>query len=326
MIISSSNSDLPIVFMFSGQGSQSYHMAKDMMQEIPEFRETMLHIDALTQARGRPSLLETLYNPTLNARDPFNDIRDSHPAIFMVEYALACALRENGIEPDIVVGASLGEVAAAAVAGVLTLESALELVLQQGAFLHQANIPGSLIAVLAEPHIHQTCDILRQHSEIAAINLHNNFLLAVTQANIPIVEARLKQGGETFLRLPVSIPFHSSAIEPLQPQSLALLNQHLYSTPEIPLYSCATCAPVNQFNAQHLWHVFRQAINVNQTVSNLENAGNYRYIDVGPNGTFGNLIKYNQAYSGESEIYPTLSPFGKDLQNWETLLFTFDYA
>ncbi|MCY7296754.1 acyltransferase domain-containing protein [Alteromonas sp. a30] len=326
MLASSSNGSLPIVFMFSGQGSQSYHMAKDMMQDIPEFQETMQQIDALIQASGRPSLLEKLYDPAVNAREPFNDIRYSHPAIFMVEYALATALRENGIEPDIVVGASLGEVAAAAVAGVLPLESALQLVIQQGEFLYQASIPGTLIAVLAEPEMQQRCDILRQHSEVAAINLHNNFLLAVTEANIPLVESRLKQSGETFLRLPVSIPFHSSAIEPLQQQSTVLLNQYTYSSPNITLHSCATSLPVTRFDSQHLWQVFRQPINLNQTVSHLENSGNYRYIDVGPNGTFSNLIKYNQAYSGKSEIFPILSPFGKDLQNWETLLFTFDYA
>lgn len=324
MLIPQSQCDYPIVFMFSGQGSQSYQMGKELYETVPEFRCEMDQIDAMIIAKGYPSLLAKLFDSTKSAQQPFNDIRDSHPAIFMVEYALAKALQASGIEPDYVLGASLGEVAAATIAGVLSLTDALEMVLQQGQLLHQAPIAGTLIAVLDHPEIQQDCPTLRQYSEIAAINLDSNFLLAVEQQHIPQVESALKQRGVTFLNLPVSIPFHASYIDPLQARTTAQLNQFRYHAAMIPLFSCATTGLVSVFDAQHLWQVFRGVINLNHTVGHLEQSGQFRYIDVGPNGTFGNLIKYNQYYSGESEIYPILSPFGKDLPNWQKLLFSLE--
>lgn len=324
MLIPQSNPDFPIIFMFSGQGSQSFHMGKDLYENVPEFKREMDQIDAMITASGRPSLLDKLYSPSVKPQQPFDDIRDSHPAIFMVEYALARALQANGIEPDYVLGASLGEVAAAAIAGAISLADALEMTWQQGQMLFQANIPGTLIAVLDEPQLQQTCPVLRQYSELAAINLHNNFLLAVTQQHLPKVEEALNARNVTFLKLPVKIPFHSSYIDTMQPATVQQLSQFPFKPLQTPLYSCATTQQVATFNAQHLWQVFRGVINLNQTVGQLEQTGNFRYIDVGPNGTFGNLIKYNQYFTSESEIYPILSPFGKDSENWQKLLFTLE--
>ncbi len=120
-----------IVFAFSGQGSQTYHMGQAFYQCHPVFREWLDRLDDRVRRRSGCSVLKHLYSPEHQRSDAFDDIRLTHPAIFMVEYAMTQVMKAEGVEPDAVMGASLGEYCAAVLAGLMSLDDAIECIVGQ---------------------------------------------------------------------------------------------------------------------------------------------------------------------------------------------------
>ncbi|MEL7145697.1 MAG: acyltransferase domain-containing protein, partial [Bacteroidota bacterium] len=99
------------VFMFSGQGSQYYHMGSKLYDANPVFRREMDRLDAIVKAESGRSVVAELYNEQHKFSVPFLSLPLTHPAIFMVEYAMFKTLESEGITPDYVLGSSLGEFA-----------------------------------------------------------------------------------------------------------------------------------------------------------------------------------------------------------------------
>src|SRR6266404_8409287 len=116
----------PTVFMFSGQGSHYFQMGRALYESNPVFAHWLDRMDKVVHDLTGRSVLTVLYGERSKA-EPFVDITATHPAIFMVEYALAQALMEKGVVPDYTLGTSLGSFAAASVSGCLSMEDALSL-------------------------------------------------------------------------------------------------------------------------------------------------------------------------------------------------------
>lgn len=206
-------SDVPTVFMFGGQGSQHYHMARELFEQQHMFRRLLLEMDAFVRAQIGLSVVSVLYDERRSKIDPFDRIRLTHPAIVMVELALAQTLIVHDVTPDYVLGASLGSFAAAAVAGCVSVEEVLRAALAQAGAIETCCQKGGMLAVLADPGLHQSDAILRQ-SEIAAVNSSRHFVVACEASTMPSVEGRLRQLRVGFQRLPVSYPFHPRWMEP----------------------------------------------------------------------------------------------------------------
>ena len=102
----------------------------------------------------------------------------------MAEYALAYALEQRGIRPDYVIGASLGEHAAAAVSGVLSAEDALDCVLEQARIITETCRNGSMLAILGDPALYQDDPLLGEHSELASVNYHSHFVISGEREHI----------------------------------------------------------------------------------------------------------------------------------------------
>src|SRR4051812_8779412 len=101
--------------MFSGQGSQYFHMGRALFEGNATFRHWMTRLDAMVRQSSGASVVETLYSDANRRSDAFDRTLLTHPAIFMVEVSLAQCLMDAGLQPDLVLGASLGSFAAAAV-------------------------------------------------------------------------------------------------------------------------------------------------------------------------------------------------------------------
>ena len=121
----------PVIFMFPGQGSHYYHMGRELFEKQPYFRAWMLKGDRLVQERLGCSVLEHLYGLENKKTTPFTRTLLTYPAVFLVQYSLAQTLLEQGLEPDYVLGVSMGSFAALAVAGVLSYEEALLAAIEQ---------------------------------------------------------------------------------------------------------------------------------------------------------------------------------------------------
>jgi trans-AT polyketide synthase/acyltransferase/oxidoreductase domain-containing protein len=138
----------PVIFMFSGQGSHYFKMGFEMFEQHQTFKKWMLDLNEIASDMLGESVLDKLYDKTKSKSNLFDQTLYSHPAIFMVEYALAQVLLEDGIEPDYVLGTSMGEFASAAVAGGMKVEEALEALVKQAQVLETHCQKGGMTAIV----------------------------------------------------------------------------------------------------------------------------------------------------------------------------------
>jgi len=306
------------VFTFSGQGSQYFQMGLPLFEKNETFRRCMTHMDGIVEQLSGMSVLARLYDPGSSKGAIFDRLALSHPAIFMVEYSLAQALLQEGVQPELTLGASLGTFAAATVAGILRLEEALFAVVRQAELVEQLCKPGAMIAILGSPEL---CDepFLRLHSELAAVNFDSHFVVSTTQHGRAGIEVELRRRGLTFQRLPVNFAFHSKWIdeakEPLRDLGRSLARR----SARIPMVCCESAQQLWHLEDDYLWNVVRGPIRFQQGIAALERTGAYRYIDMSPASTLTTLLRYCLRAESRSKAHGILSPFGGDMTSFDAL-------
>ena len=310
----------PLIFMFSGQGSQYYHMGRELCEKQPYYRAWLVKGDRLVQERLGVSVLAELYNPARKKSDPFSRTYLSHPAIFLVEYSLAQTLIERGLKPDYLLGASLGSFAALAVAGVLTFEAALSAVIEQARCIEASCPAGGMLAILDTPILFEQTPWLRQQSTLAGINFDSHFVISANQEKLAVIQAALRQAGITAQDLPVSHAFHSAAIDPAGETYCDFLQGLPRQAPQRPFICCAAATEQINIPDDYLWTVIRAPIRFRQTITYLEARQAWTYLDLGPSGTLATFVKYNLAGHSASEVFSIMTPFGRDVSNLDRLL------
>jgi bacillaene synthase trans-acting acyltransferase len=309
------------VFMFSGQGSHYHQMGRELFETNTVFRESMSRLDGLARSLLRESVVEAIYSGRKDA--VFDRTRMTHPAIFMIEYALAQCLIRGGLTPDLTLGASLGSFAAAAIAGFVDEEEALTAIIRQAAAFEACCERGSMIAVLGDPRLFEQ-RFLRDRSELAGVNFANHFAVSAVGADLAQIEAELRERNVTHQRLAVSFAFHSRWIDDARPQFEAFLESApgagSCAAGRLPLACCEQATVLTSLPKDFFWRVVRGSIRFRDTVAALERSGPFRYIDVGPSGTLANFVKYGLPAGSRSSAFPTLTPFGQDRRNIAALL------
>lgn len=305
------------VFMFSGQGSQYYQMGKQLFDENAVFRDWMLRLDGLAQRLSGRRVLEAIYSA--GKGETFDRTALTHPAIFMVEYALAQCLIEAGVKPDLTLGASLGSFAAATVSGHLQVEHAMAAVVAQAQAFENACERGGMIAVLAEPTLYDE-PFLHEHSEMAGVNFDRHFAVSAGWHQLDAIDATLKQRGIAHQRLAVSYAFHSRWVDNARDEFMVSLSGIPQASGTLPLACCAQAAILTQLPETFFWNVVRRPIRFLDTVTMLERQGPWRYIDAGPSGTLATFVKYALPAGSHSSAHALLTPYGQDRKNLAALL------
>jgi trans-AT polyketide synthase, acyltransferase and oxidoreductase domains len=302
----------PIVFQFSGQGSQYHQMGRELFETEPVFRAALQRLDALVQDVAGGSVLARLYDPARTTAEPFTETTITHPAIVMVELALAETLMASGITPDLLLGASLGEYTAAVLAGVLEPEECLPRLVAMARSAAECE-PGGMLAVLGPEDLHEHEPELRR-LELAARNYDGHFVLAGSLGALADAERILAERAVPFHRLPVAHGFHSRLMDPGRAGFDALWSGVELRSPRIPLISCVTTGRVSRLTIDHLWRVGRDPIEFSATLAALESTGPHLYVDVGPSGTLHNFVRANlaRAPGSPSGSLPLLTPFASD--------------
>ncbi|MBW5285062.1 acyltransferase domain-containing protein [Burkholderia gladioli] len=306
------------VFMFSGQGAQYFGMGQAVFERDPVFRRWMLELDAQASRRLGFSIVDLLYHGGHRKMDPFERLMMTHPAIFMVEYAMASALHGAGLRADAVLAASMGAFAAAAFAGYLGVELALELVIDQAEIVEQTCGAGGMLAVLADVELFHDAGLDRL-SAFAGKNSAAHFIVAGPTQALAEVEAILRARQVTFQRLPVPFAFHSAWIDVAREPMLQRLSAPRAGTAEIRFICCAYQMRLDILPDDYFWNACRMPIEFQQTMTRLDADGPYRYIDVGPAGTLATLAKYALGPDTAFRMFPTMSPFGNDLERIEQI-------
>jgi trans-AT polyketide synthase/acyltransferase/oxidoreductase domain-containing protein len=307
------------IFMFSGQGSHYYQMGKELFEQQPIFRKWMLKLNEMASDTLGESILDKLYDQTKPKSSLFDQTLYSHPAIFMVEYSLSQMFLEEGIMPDYVLGTSMGEFAAAAVAGVMEVEELLAALIKQAQMLETHCQPGGMTAILHPTSWFEEMPSLFNQVELASFNFHSHFVVTGKLEALKELEKVLSQKNIVYQRLPVSIAFHSALIEPAMPAYTDFLQHKNYNSPKIPFISCVYAKILSSFPQNYWWEIIRKPMAFQQTVQNLEKKQAYIYIDLGPSGTLANFVKYGLTKHSHSKTFPTLTPFGASLSNLEKI-------
>lgn len=317
-----------VVFMFPGQGCQFYQMGRELYQNNSVFHRWMNELDALIRVELGHSLIAGIYDANNARSKTFDDIRISHPAIFMVEYALGKTLIEQQIKPDYLLGTSLGELAAAALAEALPLSDAIRFVTHQGQLFHRRQFPateGAMLAILCDESLYQQTPLLHDHCDIAAYNAQSLIVIAGQSARIADAERYLSSQDIVFQRLPVKQAFHSRHIDFLKPEVDVLASELRLRPTQIPVIACHNTETLNQLTTDHFWRTIREPICFSQTLARIEREAAERgesmiYLDLGPSGTLANLIKQNIRDRQVPQTFAVLSPFGRDLEKFDETL------
>jgi len=304
--------------MFSGQGSQYFQMGRELFKTNDIFHDWMTRLDTIAKKLTGDSVIGTLYSDASRKGDSFDRTLLTHPAIFMVEYALAQALIHAGVLPDMVLGASMGSFAAASVAGFIEVEDALASVVHQAIALEECE-RGGMIAVLADPALFAE-DFLSHRSELAAVNFSSHFVISARWNDLEEIEAALRKDNVGYQRLPVSSAFHSRWIDKAQAPFESFMRSIRYRQGSLSLGCCDQATVLNELPADYFWNVVRRPIRFRETIARLEQLSVHRYIDVGPAGTLATFLKYGIPANTESTVHAILTPYGLDQKNLTALL------
>ena len=229
----------PVAFLFPGQGAQYPGMGSGLYASLPAYAKW---IDAgceilqpLLQHPLKPLLTDALQAP--ETADLLKQTALAQPALFLMQYATAQAWVARGIHPSALLGHSVGEFAAAALAGVMTFEAGLHAIAARGRLM-QAQPAGVMLAVRAE--LSQLEPLLTAEVDLAAENAPKMQVVAGTDAVIAALETRLEAAGLTSRRLHTSHAFHGRMMDPVVAPLAEVLAAATLRSPTIPLISAKT--------------------------------------------------------------------------------------
>ena len=231
-----------IVFVFPGQGSQWLGMGRQLLESAPAFRRALEICDQAVQAEAGWSVIEEMQASDAHSR--MQDIGIVQPLLFSIEVALAALWRSRGFEPSAVVGHSMGEVAAAAVAGALSIEQAVQVVCRRSDLLRRVSGQGAMAVVelsLADARL--ALAGREQHLSVAVSNSSRSTVIAGDPAQLDALIAEL-EARETFCRrIKVDVASHSPQMDPLRTDLLAALDGLQPTDPSVPMYSTLSGHP-----------------------------------------------------------------------------------
>ena len=308
-----------LIFMYSGQGSQYYQMGKELRDD-PIFSYWMKEGEKILKNLGCSSFLETLYDN--HTRDPWHDLLSTHPGLVIIEYAVFQVLKNFGVIADAVLGFSVGEFTAVAVAGACTFEEAVKAAFKQAKLVIDLCEKGGMTAILASPNIYKQSSVLNKQVHLAGINCAEHFLISGRSDELMEAHQTLNFLDQTYISLPVDYAFHSKEIEEAQLPFEEYCKTHLqFKTPKIPLISGLTGLPLTKIPDSYLWDVVHQPLSFQHVISILEvDDDKTLYVDLGPSGTLATFLKYNLPQKSQSSGISLLTPFHNGRTNIEKLL------
>jgi bacillaene synthase trans-acting acyltransferase len=312
-------SERSTVLMFSGQGSQYYQMGRRFFDGNVAFRNILLQLSDVAKPLLGRSIIDVLYNDGRRKDELFDEIKLTSAAIFIVEYALARVLIDDGVKPDYLLASSMGIYAAAAIAAAADPREVLESVIKLAAIYETRCRKGGMIAILGNAKLHGEMSVLRANSDVAAVNFDDHFVISTTEEYWDEITAVLLRENFSFQKVAVSYPFHSRWMDDAREAALAVLETLRCRQPMIPLICCAQTSVLETITPASFWNSVRRPIEFQRTIAELERRGPRYYVDAGPAGTLTTLLKYALPSSSCSEMYPVLSPYGNELRNYEKL-------
>jgi phthiocerol/phenolphthiocerol synthesis type-I polyketide synthase C len=273
------------VFVFSGQGPRWWPLARDLLDQEPVFRAVVERCDTLLRRHTDWSLLEQLTAGPDDSRLP--DTAFGQPALVAVQVALATLWRSWGVEPAAVVGHSVGEIAAAQLAGAIGLEDALVIALHRGTALHTASGRGRMAVVgVGADHARQILATRRPGAVwVAASNSPDSTVLSGERAAVEELARALGDEG-VYCKVLESVDFasHSPLMEPVAQELWRRLTDLRPRPGAFPMVSTVTGRPVDgdRLDAEYWASNLTQPVLFDSAVTALAESGHDVFVEVSP--------------------------------------------
>ncbi len=280
------------VFVYTGMGPQWWAMGQELYQHEAVYRTAVEECDAIFQRIAGWSILEEMLKPEQDSK--VTDTAVAQPANFLIQVGLTALWRSRGVDPGAIIGHSVGEVTAAYVAGVLTLEEALLVSYHRSRIQKKAAGAGKMLAVSMNQE--QCTSLLREMKgevSIAAINSPTAVTLAGDALALQSIQEYLTQRGEAGRFLQVEVPYHSPFMEPLKPEVRSVLAGLRPKAPTIPLYSTVTGDVVTGvlYDAEYWCDNIREPVYFAEGIGSLLRDGHRMFVEVGPHPVLSTSIK-----------------------------------
>lgn len=272
-----------VVFVFSGQGSQWLGMARELYQTDPSFRSVIDTCDNLLMPRLGWSILDEL-----DATDTVSRVAETQvaqPLLFAIQIALVEMLRSWGIAPDAMIGHSVGEIAAAHIAGILSLDEAVRLVAIRGRIMQKATGMGKMVSVVISPHDAQNMIAgYEDRVAIAAINDPNSVVLSGQSSAINDIIARCEERGIMHRPLHVDYAFHSPQMASFERELVDRLGRIDTRRATLAMYSTvlAECVDGKELDVRYWGRNIRETVDFAGAMYAAIRDGYQLFLEIGP--------------------------------------------
>ncbi len=301
-----------LVFLFTGQGAQHIGMGKALYEAHPVFRGTMDQCAKLLESHLEKPILKVMWEG-----EALHQTAYTQPALFAIEYSIAKLFEEWGVVPDLLLGHSIGEYAAACVAGVFPLEDAFRLVAARGRLMQSLPLGGKMVSATTDEATVRGAIANDNLVSIAAVNAPQSTVISGDGAAVDLVVGRLESQGVKTTALKVSHAFHSRMMDPILEEFRTVAESIDFKSPKKTLISNITGKPWDdaQLSADYWVDHLRGTVRFADGIAYAQSKKFQTFIEIGPKPTLLGL--------GRASVPPEFGAWLPSLRSgseWSTLL------
>ncbi|GII76186.1 hypothetical protein Sru01_11680 [Sphaerisporangium rufum] len=281
-----------VALLFTGSGAQYPGMGAALYRRYPRFRADVDACDELFAAHLGRSITGVMFGRDADAGQVLAGTRFTHAALFTLEYALARLWLSFGVRPALLIGHSVGEIAAATVAGLFTLPDGAAFLAARAALIESVTEPGGMAAVDAPPAEIRPLIEAWPDLGVAADNSPGQCVISGGAASLAAATKELAGRGLAVTSLPVAAAFHSPLMAPLSDRLRAALAGVRFGEPEYTIVSTLTGAPAapgEMASAEYWVRHLNETVNYTGAVQAAGDRGPHAFLEVGPSGALASL-------------------------------------